>query len=378
MNHSLFLIAIVGIVSAVFHGIGLFENPPLASLAGGWHIVYSDIVPFFEKAIEPGFPYIGKTIEYPVLTGLFVHLMGIVGGGTEMGYYIATAFFLIVFAGGATYFLTRMRSQEADRKPLLFFWILAPSMLIFMIYNWDMIAVFFTVLGLYMMTRALPYAAAASFAFGFASKFYPIIYLAPLLIAQKTNKARVYSVAVFGGVALALNGVFMLAGRSLSEGWAAHWQNLSYFFIFNRLRQANPDSIWTAIQLLAGPLEVSAINIISLVLFAGSFGIFLWRFRKENQLFLSFGGTILFLLFNKVFSPQYLLWLLPFFALMPIKKRWFYSLEFANLAALFSILAWFFLGREIIYLWLTFVFVVMRHAALIAVCASLWKTKTLR
>lgn len=349
MVRGLVSIAIVGISSALFHGAGLLENAP-------WHIVYSDIVPFFEKAIESGFPYIGKTIEYPVLTGLFVHLMGILGGSTETGYYVATSFFLIAFALSTTYFLVRMR-READQKSLFLFWIAAPSMLVFMIYNWDIIAVFFSVLGLYMTRKEKPYAAAAAFAFGFASKFYPIIYLAPLALAQKTRKAQASVIAVFAGVALAFNGIFMMAS----------WQNWSHFFVFNRLREANPDSIWTAIQLVIGQLDVSAINAASLLLFATSYGIFLWRYRRMNPLFLSFGGTILFLLFNKVFSPQYLLWLLPFFALIPIKKRWFYSLEIANLAALFSILAWFFMGREAIYLWLTFGFVILRHLALIVV-----------
>lgn len=349
---------LTGIVSALFHGAGLFQNPP-------WHIVYSDIVPFFEKAIEPGFPYIGKTIEYPVLTGLFVHVMGIAGGGTEAGYYIATSLFLIAFALGATYLLARMREGTNDQKPVFLFWILAPSMLVFMIYNWDIIAVFFTVLGLYMMRRDRSYAAAASFAFGFASKFYPVIYLVPLALAQKTRKAQAQVIGIFGAVALALNGVFMIAS----------WQNWAYFFVFNRLREANPDSIWTVIQFAIGPLNVSTINALSLLLFAASYGLFLWRYKNMSPLFLSFGGTILFLLFNKVFSPQYLLWLLPFFVLMPVKKKWFYSLEFANLAALFSILAWFFLGREAVYLWLTFAWVMARHAALAGIFVQIIRRK---
>ena len=52
----IFLIAIVGIFSAFFHGLGLSESAP-------WRIVYSDILGFFEKAVMPGFPYLDKLVE---------------------------------------------------------------------------------------------------------------------------------------------------------------------------------------------------------------------------------------------------------------------------------------------------------------------------
>lgn len=343
------LIAAIGVLSAVFHGVGLWPG-------FFWHIFYSDIVPFFEKAVAAGFPYIDRTIEYPVLTGLFVYLMGILGG-THMGYYIATSIFLIAFAGAATHILLRFQKWLPVRETLLNFWIFAPSMLIFLIYNWDIIAVFFVTAALYMIQRKNYYAAAFFLALGFSSKFYPVLYLAPLLLAQKERVRQLITIAVFGATALAINGFFMIASM----------QNWSHFFVFNQLRPPNPDSIWTAVQFLTGPLDVTTINNLSFILFVVGHGIFLWRFRNIHPLFLSFGVTIIFLFFNKVFSPQYILWLLPFFVLLPIKRRWFYALEFSNLLALFAALAWVFLGKEPLYLWLVLFFVVVRHLALFAV-----------
>ena len=351
------LIVVVGVVSAVFHGVGLWPD-------FFWHVFYSDVVPFFEKAVAAGFPYIDRTIEYPVLTGLFVYLMGIIGG-THTGYYIATSAFLIAFAGGATYFLLRFREHLPIQKTIFSFWIAAPSMFFFLIYNWDIIAVFFVTAAFYLMQRKNYYAAAFFLALGFSSKFYPILYLAPLLFAQKEKMKQAMTTAVFGLTALAINGFFMIANM----------QNWSHFFVFNRLRPPNPDSIWTAFQFLAGPLEVSTINTLSFILFAAGYGIFLWRFRKMPPLFLSFGVTIIFLFFNKVFSPQYILWLLPFFVFLPVKKHWFYALEFSNLLALFSILAWVFLGKEPMYLWPALFFVMIRHIALFSVFMQVVRRK---
>ena len=49
--------------------------------------------------------------------------------------------------------------------------------------------------------------------------------------------------------------------------------------------------------------------------------------------------TLLFLLCNKVFSPQFTLWLLPFFVLLPMKRKWvlFYALEISNVLAFVTI-----------------------------------------
>ena len=349
MKYGILIVA-VGIVSALFHGIGLWPD-------FFWHIFYSDIVPFFEKAVAEGFPYIDRAIEYPVLTGLFVYVMGVIGG-THIGYYLATSVLLIAFAGAATYFLLRFRQWVPMGETVYYFWIAAPSMFFFLIYNWDIIAVFFVTAALYMMQKKNFYAAAFLLAAGFSSKFYPALYIIPLLLMQKETVKQAATLAVFGATVLAINGFFMIAS-------IANW---SHFFVFNSLRPPNPDSIWTVVQFLIGrPIEISTINILSFILFAAAYGIFLWRFRKMHPLFLSFGITLIFLFFNKVFSPQYILWLLPFFVLLPIKKRWFYALEFSNLLALFSILAWVFLGNASFYLWSALFFVVTRHIALFSI-----------
>ncbi|MEK7463305.1 MAG: glycosyltransferase 87 family protein, partial [Patescibacteria group bacterium] len=322
-----------------------------------WNIVYSDVLGFFEKAIAPGFPYIDKLIEYPVLTGIFVQVMGFVGG-TRAGYYFLSAFFLVLFGVIATYFLYKIAAEDKDKnKKLLIYWIFAPSMFVFFVYNWDIIAILFSILAFYFVQKKNNAMAAFFLALGFVSKFFPIIYLPILLIKQKNAKEWVKIISVFLITAISINGYFALSNFT---GW-------SYFFSLNSVRNSNPDSIWTVLRFFIFDFSVNQINTISLILFVMTFGWLIWRFRKAQFMALCFIATILFLLFNKVFSPQYVLWLLPFLTILPLNiKAPFYALELSNLAALFAILPWFF-TKDINYFYASIPFVIIRHAALFVI-----------
>ncbi len=369
------LLALLGVVlaGALFHSLGFFG----ASI----NVVYSDVLGFYERAAAPGFVYISKPIEYPVLTGLFIEGAARIGG-SRAGYYATNAFVLLGFAVAATYLLYRM-TPEQERGRLWRYWIFAPSMFFFATYNWDLMAVFFSVAAFYVIAphygesprtdadqtqtlRKQRLGLAAFFlALGFAAKFYPVLYFIPLLLAAVTWKERVKLVAIFGATALAVNLPFMFANF---DGW-------SYFFTLNSVRNSNPDSIWTILRFFFSDAAVGvpAINAISLVLFAGAYTWVMVRFRKAPMLWLCFTATLLFLITNKIFSPQYVLWLLPFFVLLPSVKNWqFYGLELANIAVFFSILPWFFFGHNMFYFYLASPFVILRHVALVGIAATLY------
>ncbi len=349
-------ILLIGLGSAIFHGLALGQILP-------WSIVYSDVLGFFDKAVAPGFPYLEKMLEYPVLSGLLIQATGYLSFGDRALYYWLSALFLILCAVLATLILYKTASAE-ERKRLLQFWIFTPSMFLFLVYNWDMLAILFTVVAFYFMRKAQWKYAAIFIACGFSAKFFPIIYLAPLLLAVKSVYEKIKVLAVFCATALIINLPFIILNF---EGWF-------YFFKFNSIRNSNPDSIWTIFRFLFGEINISMINTISLVLFASTFLFVLWRYRNVDVLRLCFVGTLLFLLFNKVFSPQYTLWLLPFFVLVfKPANIWFYILEFSNATSLFAILPWYLLGHDIFYFYLAMPFVVLRHIGLVGVLLRLFK-----
>ncbi len=348
---------VVAVLSAFFHWLGAIKLIP-------WHIGYSDMAPFFQKSLEPGLPYIDKLVEYPVMTGMFIQAMGYVGK-TFTGYYMSNAVVLTLLTGVSSYFLLKMADQDTHRC-VLYFWALAPSMFLFSVYNWDVLTLFFVVLALYALRSRCYYRVSAYLALGFSSKFYPIVYMLPLLIlAPVAKRDKLVVVLVFLLVAAAVNGPFMIA----------HYQGWSYFFSFNAARLPNVDSPWNVLGvMIPSLLDVNAINKISLLFFlAGS----LWLcgiLRKGEVEAGFFGATLLFLLVSKVFSPQYLLWLLPFFALvLPPSRKLFYALELSNAVVLFSTLS--FLFRDAPgSLVTTYVFVVARHGFLIFIFISLLVT----
>lgn len=381
LSNYLFLIIAIGILSAGFHGIGLIKGAP------AW-IFYSDTLGFYEKTTTPGFFYLDKNIEYPVIIGLFLQLMGYFSA-SRAGYFIFSSLFLVLAAVLATYFLHKLASEENEKR-ILKYWIFAPSMVVFLTYNWDIFAILFIVVALYLVKensnevnishirtnmtykennendKKRNLMAAGFLALGASAKLYPIIYLAPLFLKAKDWSERIKIILVFGLTLLAVNLPFMILNFS---GW-------SYFVRLNSERNSNPDSIWTIARFFFRDLGVPGINSISLILFLAAAGLLLWKFRRESFLKLCFGLTILFLLFNKVFTPQYLMWLLPFFVLLPeLKAKEFYFLEFSNLAVFFSILPWFFLGHDMFYFYLSAPFVILRHLMLIFM---LWHILTTR
>jgi len=348
---------VVVVLSALFHWLGAIRVIP-------WHIGYSDIAPFFQKTLEPGLPYIDKLVEYPVMTGMFIQTMGF-EGNTFTGYYMGNAIVLILLTGVSSYFLLKMADPDRHGR-VLYFWALAPSMFLFSVYNWDVLALFFVILALHALRRERYYRVAAFLALGFSTKFYPIIYMLPLLIiAPLTRRGKLIVVLAFLLVVAAINVPFMMA----------HYPGWFYFFSFNATRMPNVDSLWNVLGVMIPSLaDVKTINSISLALFLLSSLWLCGILRKGEVAAGFFGVTLLFLLFSKVFSPQYLLWLLPFFALvLPPSKKLFYALELSNAVVLFSTLS--FLFRDVPgSLLTTYVFVVARHCLLVFTVLSLLYT----
>jgi len=319
-----------------------------------WHKEYSDVWFFRWFALNPNFPYDKKIIEYPVIVGIFIQIMGLMGQDA-LGYYIFSSMSLIGFALLASYFLYKILILYGfDKKNLYYFWIFAPSFFLFVIYNFDIIAVFFCVLTLYFFKKNMDKSASLALSLGFATKFYPILFLVPMILKRGT-KAGMKIIIVFFVSFFIVNSYFIVNNF---EGWLK-------IYTFHSSRVPNPDSIWGITFSLFPKMNVNFINSFTLIAFSISYILIVWKKRKDSLINLWFISLLLFLILNKIFSPQYTIWLLMFFVLTnKVSKTTFYSLEISNAIVLFSILNWFIL-KETIFINISNTAVLIRHAILL-------------
>lgn len=274
----------------------------------------------------------------------------------------------------------------------------APGLLLHATTNWDLIAVALAGLGLLAWARRNPLLAGVLLGLATATKLYPVVFLVPLLAlcwrADRLRAGLTTAMALVATAAAVTLPVYLaspsfaeLDGRQVAvaasplsrfaaEGLAAlsphtlgaasgrpvEGVNAVYRFVeLNAQRPADWDSLHYALQRtragLPGPLHgtydafaglvlgppgtgVGRLNVSVAVgtLLAAALVVLLAlraprRPRLPQLLFLAVAG---FLLFNKVWSPQYVLWLLPLAALARPRWRPFLAWQAAEAGLLFA------------------------------------------
>lgn len=330
--------------------LGGFLLKAQCTSAEGWdgrqysRLCYNDIQPLYgiREIATRTFPYVdgeltdqelsGGAIEYPVLTGLFMWAAGLLVGDSN-AYLRISAFLLAPFGVLTAYLLARMRGPRA------LLWAAAPALILYAFHNWDLLAVAAAVAGIWFWWRGAPVWAAVAFGIGGALKLYPAFLLAPLAlyeIRERGLPAAVRTAAVGAATLVAINLPFALINL---DGWAATYR-------FHSARVGNFDSIW---NLGFSDLGAEALNLVSGVLTAVAFVAALavgWRRSQRDGVypFLEVGAALVaaFLLFSKVHSPQYTLWLLPFFVVTRVHIGWWVAYSIVDLFVYVGVFRWFY------------------------------------
>jgi hypothetical protein len=274
----------------------------------GW--CYTDVYAlyFADRIGEGAVPYLDAPVEYPVLTGAQMWLTGLVAD-TPAGYYHATAWTGAALLLGALLLLDR---AGAARERLLWF-SLSPTLAVYAFMNWDALPVALLLAAVVLHRRDRDGLAGVAAGLGAAAKLFPAV-LVPLIVAarlaQGRRRAALAHGLAAGGAWLAVNVPVLVAAP---DGWAL-------FLQLNRDRPADWDSLWFAVEQLRGAgLDVAALNRASATLFlVGATAIAALGARlspPEDWWRLALPLLCWFLLTNKVYSPQFSLWLLPLMAL---------------------------------------------------------------
>lgn len=184
--------------------------------------------------------------------------------------------------------------------------------------NFDALAVALACAGMLAFARGRPVLAGILLGLGGAAKLYPLLLLLPIVLVAVRRRdvgVAVRTVAAATGAWLAVNLPVLLAWP---EGW---WE----FVRLNRTRPADPDSLYYALSYFTGwsgfdgPLGAeqapNTLNAVSAsLLVAACAGLVLLAAkapRPPRVASLAFLIVAAFLLVNKVWSPQYSLWLVP-------------------------------------------------------------------
>ena len=241
-------------------------------------------------------------VEYPALTGLIMWLISFFIEPAQyawVDYFRLTAGFQVVVFAVTAYFIHKL----AGRKWTIIFAI-SPAVLYSLNRNWDIWAVATMIWAIYLYEKGKEKQSAILLAISIATKFFPLVLLFPILIScfreKRINSFISYFLYTMGAWVL-INLPFALINF---RGW-------SYFYEFSYRRAIGSASMWDVTGRLSIPLPNNditfyALNLGVLVIL----GLYLLKSRTPVPLVeSSFLIMFAFILFNKQYSMQYVIWL---------------------------------------------------------------------
>ncbi|MFJ4842952.1 glycosyltransferase family 87 protein [Streptomyces sp. NPDC088746] len=353
-------VRVIALVAIGMFALGMVQKIPCYDWA--WfrgtssqyaHACYSDIphlyvgrgfadglVPYFDR-LNGDMAY----LEYPVLTGLFMQVASWLtltpssdpAQQREQMYWMVNAGMLMICAVVIAVCVARTHRRRPWDGLLV---ALAPALALTATINWDLLAVALTAAAMLMWSRGRSVAFGILIGLATAAKLYPVLLLGPLLVlCWRAGKWREYGTALLAAAAawLVVNLPVMLYAP---EGWKK-------FYTFSQERQIDYGSFWLIITQRTGrPIDVDTVNTASVllmaVLCAGIAGLALTARHRPRFAQLAFLVVAAFILTNKVYSPQYVLWLIPLAALA--RPRWRDFLVWQACEVMYFLGIWFYLA----------------------------------
>ncbi|MYV98148.1 DUF2029 domain-containing protein [Streptomyces sp. SID3343] len=335
------------LLAVVCFALGLVQKKPCYD--GGWfsgstqysHACYSDMPHLYiNRGLADGkIPYFDETgdkdmkfLEYPVVTGGVMSFAATVAQGfakifdgdmqDEQLWFVMVNFFIMMACAVVTVLAVKGTSGRRPWDAAMV--ACAPALALNGIINWDLVAVALTAAGMWTWARRNVVAAGVLIGLATAAKLYPALLLAPLFLlclrsgrltafAKTAAAALITWLVVNLPVALDFGG----GGLHIREGW-------KLFYTFSQERPADYGSIWLILQQRGDgqPLEyLNELVGISLVLCClGIAALAMFAPRRPRFAQLAFLVVAAFILTNKVYSPQYVLWMIPLVVLA--RPRW--------------------------------------------------------
>ena len=366
---------LLAVVTVVF-ALGLVQKAPC--IASDWNsdtvrysrMCYSDIPYLYtgRGLAERQWPYHDDrgrypAMEYPVgiayvawvaaeLTGLVAtgppeaqraatnpaNIWGMPGMATEINaYFLITAVLLFGAALVATWLLAgahRRRPWDAMAFAL------SPALLLAGLVNWDLLAVACTAGALWAWSRGRPVWAGVFVGLGTATKLYPLFLLGAFLVVAVRRRRPSWAAYAIGAAVV----TWLVA--QLPAWVTGGFDRWSVFWTFNADRGPDLGSLWLVAQDAGHGASAPTVNLVSGRVFGACclavlvLGLRVRHPPRVAQVALLV--TVAFLLVNKVYSPQYVLWLLPLAVLA--RPRWRDQLVWQAAEVFYFAMVWLYLG----------------------------------
>jgi len=290
---------------------------------------------FLARRVGPGgLPYVSRVLEYPVGAGILFYLAAVVAP-SPVGVLVVTALAAGVAAVAITVLLERRSGSRAWR------WALASPLLLYAFQNWDVFALLALVAGIAAYERRRPAASGVLLGLGTTVKVFPAVavpVLAAHALARGDRRAAGRLVAGALATVALLNLPFAVADV---HGW---W----WTFRFQGARPATWGSPWRYVDgwlglPTHGGAAASLANTVSIAVLVVGLGALAVRtaWHRLPPVPACAAAVAIFLLANKVWSPAYDLWIVPFFVLLPLGRRWWLALCAADLVVYVTVFGWF-------------------------------------
>ena len=318
---------------------------------------------YFGRELAGGrYPYEPPALEYPAGLGLIEWL---VSGATTSGLGFVRLNMAILAAVSVVTSWTLWR--VAGRNAMLF--AAAPTLALYAFLNWDMLAVVCAVAAVSAFVRRHDVPSGLLIGIGAAIKVFPGLLLLPMAAERwrEGNHRAAWQILLAAAVPVVLiNAPVALVSY---EGWA-------HFFRFNSTRPVDWGTLWSVGCQAVGPglcQNLPLVNTLALASFlAGAAIAWVLVIRTAPNVprwQLGFALTVMFFLTSKVYSPQYSLFILPWFALVLPSIPLFLAYEAVDVGIYVTTFAWQqrLTGSGGLPLWPLNLFIVMRAVLLIVI-----------
>ncbi|MEN9922959.1 MAG: hypothetical protein RIS09_473 [Actinomycetota bacterium] len=267
----------------------------------------SGIIPYFQMQSD------GQYLEYPVLIGMQMFGTGaftwFVSPGSWQIFTSINWIINLIFVLIAVSYLHQLNEQAAR------LFAFSPALLLVLGINWDALAIMFMVMGIYYFLQHRYLAMGVVLGLGMSAKLFPILILPIALVylwQERNFKAIVQSILSAIASWLIVNIVFIVFAF---DGWIR-------FFEFSRERGIDFGSPYLALRhLLNIEISTSHANNLGLLSVVIAY-LVVFLLRKKISFIVAVALVLgVFVIMNKVYSPQFWLWLSPIFALL-IRNLW--------------------------------------------------------